>query len=235
MAGSTDSADSTGSGAASAGSSAADAAAFAGARPGPRAAPRRAADAATTLDGLRELARSRGGWLVALCGVLLCALGWYGVSGERYEARQVPYLASATIPGAALIVAGAVLVVGTRRDGAAAVSGPSGSAGSLGLSGSSGSSVADSDAELRLVMGQLYRLLVEPDPGGASLAPSAGLLADAPWVAVPGGARYHRRDCSLVRGKDGVHAVDATLAHNRDLRPCRVCDPVEQSPVRADG
>jgi hypothetical protein len=41
-------------------------------------------------------------------GVLLCALGWYGVSGERFTARQVPYLASCTVPGAALIVAGAV-------------------------------------------------------------------------------------------------------------------------------
>ncbi|MEV0093138.1 hypothetical protein [Streptomyces sp. NPDC050738] len=43
-------------------------------------------------------------------GVLLCAAGWYGVSGERFTARQVPYLASCTVPGAALIVAGAVLL-----------------------------------------------------------------------------------------------------------------------------
>ncbi|MCX5202159.1 hypothetical protein OG897_11945 [Streptomyces sp. NBC_00237] len=42
------------------------------------------------------------------CGVLLCVLGWYGASGERFTARQVPYLASCTVPGAALIVAGAV-------------------------------------------------------------------------------------------------------------------------------
>ncbi|GAA1363486.1 hypothetical protein [Streptomyces beijiangensis] len=44
------------------------------------------------------------------CGALLCAAGWYGVSGERFTARQVPYLASCTVPGAALIVAGAVLL-----------------------------------------------------------------------------------------------------------------------------
>ncbi|WP_329115088.1 hypothetical protein [Streptomyces sp. NBC_01465] len=49
--------------------------------------------------------------LAALCcGALLCAAGWYGVSGERFTARQVPYLASCTVPGAALIVAGAVLL-----------------------------------------------------------------------------------------------------------------------------
>ncbi len=182
---------------------------------------RRAVGAAATLDGLREMLRTRGGWLVGLCGVLLCALGWYGVSGERYEARQVPYLASATIPGAALIVAGAVLVVGTRRGGVARVSDSSGLPNLGGPAGSSGSP----DAELRLVLGQLYRLLVEPAPeADTSLAPPPA-AADAPWVAVPGGARYHRRECSLVRGKNGVRPVDETTALNRDLRPCRLCDP----------
>ncbi|MER5635639.1 hypothetical protein ABT095_01640 [Kitasatospora sp. NPDC002227] len=43
-------------------------------------------------------------------GVLLCGLGWYGVSGEALVSRQLPYLASATAPGVALIVAGAVLL-----------------------------------------------------------------------------------------------------------------------------
>ncbi|MBM7173531.1 hypothetical protein JQK87_35130, partial [Streptomyces sp. G44] len=40
-------------------------------------------------------------------GAVLCVLGWYGVSGERFAERQLPYLASCTVPGAALIVAGA--------------------------------------------------------------------------------------------------------------------------------
>lgn len=49
------------------------------------------------------------------CGAVLCVLGWFGVSGERFTARQVPYLASCTLPGAALIVAGAVLLAGRER------------------------------------------------------------------------------------------------------------------------
>src|SRR5579859_3819475 len=52
----------------------------------------------------------RAGWVTAAAGAVLCVLGWYGVSGESVAERQLPYLASATIPGAALIVAGAVLV-----------------------------------------------------------------------------------------------------------------------------
>ncbi|WP_370366339.1 hypothetical protein [Catenulispora sp. GP43] len=48
---------------------------------------------------------------------MLCVLGWYGISGESVIEQQLPYLASATIPGAALIVAGAVLLA--RRAGTA--------------------------------------------------------------------------------------------------------------------
>ncbi|WP_246127119.1 hypothetical protein [Embleya hyalina] len=161
------------------------------------------------------MARTHGGWLVGLCGALLCAVGWYGVSGERYEARQLPYLASATIPGAALIVAGAVLVVGTRR----------------GTAEAAGTSVEN--AELRRMMGRLYELLVEPEPTDAA----AGAGAGAAWVTVPGGARYHRSGCSLVRGKDGVAPVGATAVRDRDLRPCRLCDPGTDGPSApgADG
>jgi hypothetical protein len=54
---------------------------------------------------------------VVCCGAVLCALGWYGVSGERFTARQVPYLASCTLPGAALIVAGSVLLAGRETGG----------------------------------------------------------------------------------------------------------------------
>lgn len=41
-------------------------------------------------------------------GTLLLVAGWYGVSGEAVVAKQLPYLASATIPGAALLVTGGV-------------------------------------------------------------------------------------------------------------------------------
>ncbi|ORT60128.1 hypothetical protein [Streptomyces sp. CB03238] len=51
-----------------------------------------------------------GGIVAAATGAVLCVLGWYGVSGERFAERQIPYLASCTVPGAALIVAGAVLL-----------------------------------------------------------------------------------------------------------------------------
>ncbi|MEU9858664.1 hypothetical protein [Streptomyces sp. NPDC047974] len=66
-----------------------------------------------------------GGLVAAAGGALLCVLGWYGISGERFAERQLPYLASCTVPGAALIVAGAVLI------GTAATRTPARPAGSL--------------------------------------------------------------------------------------------------------
>ncbi|MFL9682264.1 hypothetical protein [Streptomyces sp. KL110A] len=56
-----------------------------------------------------------GGLVTAAGGAVLCVLGWYGISGERFAERQLPYLASCTVPGAALLVAGAVLVAAAVR------------------------------------------------------------------------------------------------------------------------
>ncbi len=55
------------------------------------------------------------GWVVAAVGIGMDVVGWYQISGQPTEAQQLPYLASATIPGAALIVAGAVLIAARRR------------------------------------------------------------------------------------------------------------------------
>lgn len=55
------------------------------------------------------------GVVMAVVGVVLLVIGWWGISGESVVALQLPYLASSTIPGAALLIAGAVLVSGSRR------------------------------------------------------------------------------------------------------------------------
>ncbi|MFM9367950.1 hypothetical protein [Streptomyces sp. Da 82-17] len=86
-------------------------------------------------------------------GAVLCVLGWYGVSGERFAERQIPYLASCTAPGAALIVAGAILLVGAGND-------------------RSGERVRE-----------LYELLVAADPGtpaAASSGPRSDELVQVP-------------------------------------------------------
>ncbi len=77
------------------------------------------------------------GWVIAAVGAGLEVVGWYQVSGQPTEAQQLPYLASATIPGAALIVAGAVLIAGRRhaqaRGGTREDYAPAGTTGRVGL------------------------------------------------------------------------------------------------------
>ncbi|MFF1867869.1 hypothetical protein [Kitasatospora herbaricolor] len=147
------------------------------------------------LQALGRALREWPGWFTLAAGALLCVLGWYGVSGERLPARQLPFLASATVPGAALIVAGAVLIA-ARQSG-----------------GGGGSGTA------RRVE-QLYSLLVgEPGPA----VPEAGPAG--PPLALPDGTLYHRRDCPLVAGKTPAVPVDAALVAGRGLAPCPVCEP----------
>ncbi|MFH0521931.1 hypothetical protein ACHBTE_32775 [Streptomyces sp. M41] len=140
------------------------------------------------------------GWAALAAGAVLCVLGWYGVSGERFAERQLPYLASCTVPGAALIIAGAVLLAQGRGALAAAR------------------------------VEELYGLLVAAEPADAAESgPSAAApLAVSPdLLMVPGGTLRHRADCPLVAGKAEAVPVDAKLVTSGELGPCPICEPPE--------
>jgi hypothetical protein len=143
-----------------------------------------------------------GGIAAVACGAVMCVVGWYGVSGERVAERQLPYLASATVPGSALLVAGAVLIaagavlrVGVRAEGGPARPGDD-------PSDDDGSGTVRADAA--------------PPPGPAPDGPSS----DGPPLRVPGGTLAHRPDCPLVAGKP-----EALPAGDAELEPCPVCEP----------
>lgn len=153
-------------------------------------------------DGASDPGRSLGGapllWaaLAALAaGAVLCVLGWYGVSGERFAERQVPYLASCTIPGAALIVAGAVLLAHGRN------------------------TLAASRVE------ELYGLLVATEPAAPEERAVSPVAADGALLMVPGGTLWHRADCPLVAGKPAAAPADAAVLAAEALAPCPVCEP----------
>ncbi|MBN0047241.1 hypothetical protein JS756_24660 [Streptomyces actuosus] len=142
------------------------------------------------------------GWAALAAGGVLCFIGWYGVSGERFAERQLPYLASCTIPGAALIVAGAVLLTHGR------------------------SHVAAARVE------ELYGLLVEAGPAGpedAAPATGAPLAVSGEKLMVPGGTLWHRADCPLVAGKAEAVPVDAKLLADGGLGACPICHPAEEA------
>lgn len=155
------------------------------------------------LLGPVRVGRRYPGWVAGGAGAVLCVLGWYGVSGERYVARQIPYLASATAPGVALIVAGAALVAGRGRGGPAGV-----------------------DEETRRRVAELHALLTEAVQDPATPAPSdEPHLRDGMPLAVPQGRTYHRPECALVTGKPEARPVDAAAVRERELRACPVCEP----------
>ncbi|RAG83251.1 hypothetical protein DN069_23395 [Streptacidiphilus pinicola] len=145
---------------------------------------------------------------------MLCVLGWYGVSGERYAERQLPYLASATIPGAALIVAGAVLLA--RPDDE-----------------EEGRERAAGDEETRRQLRLLYELLVEEagrtGAGGTQAGGDAGEQSSAPGrlVHLPNGRTYHRTGCLLVEGRGDALPITPAGAQERGLRPCPLCMTAE--------
>lgn len=158
--------------------------------------------AAPKAPAFARAARDWSGWLVVAAGAVLCVLGWYGIAGESVVEQQVPYLASATIPGAALIVAGAMLVVfrPARRT---------------------------EQADRRIET--LYSLLVADDGAAeADAAPSPRTSSgfdSAALLAIPGGTLYHRRDCPLAAGKPTAEVIDTATAAERSLTPCPVCEP----------
>jgi hypothetical protein len=142
------------------------------------------------------------GWAALAAGAVLCVIGWYGISGERYAERQLPYLASCTVPGAALIIAGSVLLTHGRNALAAAR------------------------------VEELYGLLVTAESADAEESGQAAALplaVSGDLLMVPGGTLWHRADCPLVSGKVEAVPVDAKLLASGDLGPCPICDPAEET------
>jgi hypothetical protein len=142
------------------------------------------------------------GWAALAAGAVLCVIGWYGISGERFAGRQLPYLASCTVPGAALIVAGAVLLTQGRNALAAAR------------------------------VEELYGLLVaagSADTDDAGRAAALPLAVSGDLLMVPGGTLWHRADCPLVAGKVEAVPVDAKLLAGGELGPCPICDPAGET------
>ena len=157
-------------------------------------------DPQRTGEVTRPSARAWIGVVLVVAGIALLWLGWYEVAGETVVARQLPFVASASVPGAALLVAGAVLI---------------------------GSEISRRSSEqAERMMATLYRLLTEETVAGGTGAPGVeGFRADASVVAVAGGTRYHRRECPLIEGKPDIRTVDRQEVRRLAMQPCPVCSP----------
>ncbi|HLK42160.1 MAG TPA: hypothetical protein VKV34_02375 [Thermoleophilia bacterium] len=144
------------------------------------------------------------GWLVVAVGVGMTVVGWYQISGQPTEAQQLPYLASATIPGSALIVVGSMMILARRMAGWAG----------------RGGDVYSARRQDAATYG----------PGGASGRDDAAggrRGADGRLWALPGGNYAHRSDCPLIDGKPEAFEVtkEAVADGSAPRRACPICDP----------
>ena len=157
------------------------------------------------------------GIVLAVSGVVFIFLGWYGVSGRPTVGEEMPYLASGTIPGAAMVVAAAIMVAGDAKHRAT--------------------------ERTNAMMSELHALLVEtvlvetvlvetvPDvPSSEKPMISAEVNGSAEvsgggLVAGERGEHFHLANCALVVGKAGVVAVDPGTIRRRGLVACPVCEP----------
>jgi hypothetical protein len=135
---------------------------------------------------------------LALGGGVMLFLGWWGVSGAATTSEQLPYLASGSIPGAALVVAGAVLLARESTQRAA--------------------------RRTDDLIAELHALLVEEAPE-LPATPAAAVDRSDGLVALPASEHFHRSGCVLVTGKPDSESVSPEVIEHRQLTPCPVCEP----------
>ena len=136
---------------------------------------------------------------MGVAGAVMLFLGWWGVSGTATIGEQMPYVASGSLPGVALVVAAAIVL----------------------MSESTQRSTQRTDA----LIAELHQLLVEDVLVEAPVTESAAGASPAGIVALNTGELYHQADCALVVGKTGVLPASAAEIDQRHLAACPICEP----------
>ena len=135
--------------------------------------------------------------IFCIAGGAAIALGWNGAAQQASVDQQLPYLLSGGFGGIALILFGVVLLL-----------------------------IAQIRTERRKLMDVLEVMAVAV---GRTSAESGDTLmrlgSDATGTVVVGPSTYHRPDCRLIQGKEGLERLPVRAAHASGLSPCRVCDP----------
>jgi hypothetical protein len=139
------------------------------------------------------------GLVFVTAGFIIIGVAWNGAASINFAQGQIPYLLSGGFLGVALVVTGCVLLM-----------------------------LSTIRAE-RQVMTELFenmaRLL------GRNLSrmqfSSNGAGVDGQVVATTNA--YHRAECKVLVGKQGLTTVTIQQAQAEGLEPCRVCNPPERA------
>ena len=149
----------------------------------------------------RNLSQLGGQLGVGLCvaGFLLVFLGWNGAASRDRVPAQFPYLLSGGIAGLCLVIVGVgMLIVQNQRTDRAALQ--------------------SSIDRLREAVERSGGAAVAGNGHGSALAVPEGSV-------IAGASSYHRPDCHLAAGRTEAEVLTRAEAVERELDPCRVCNP----------
>lgn len=152
--------------------------------------------------GFDRLMLVAGGILMP-AGIILILLGWAGAARTPFAWEQTDYLISGGILGLGLVFAGGFLYFSywnTVR-------------------------INESRSQTRQVVAALAR--VEALLSGGAAVDDGGRAIPAPrrFVATPSGSIFHKPDCAAVAGRSDVKEVNV---ERTSLKPCRICNPLDQ-------
>src|ERR1051325_11063967 len=143
-------------------------------------------------------------------GLLFILLGWIGAAKLNYVDGQIPYVISGAAGGLAFVLIGtSVLIFESGRR-------------------------ARGHLEQKIdELIETVRASKAGTNGSGTLTPQTRTVS----LTIPNGSvvvgrsSFHRPDCRLVEGKEGVDVAPLAEATSRGLVPCRVCDPMSTEPV----
>lgn len=139
------------------------------------------------------------GLLFLTAGFVVIGKAWDGASEINFAQGQIPYLLSGGFMGLGLIVTGATLLFLTTIR-------------------SERQLLTDKFDEMARLLGRnLSRMQFSSNGSGTSTNSQV----------VAGATTYHRAECKILEGKDGLTVVTVEQAHAEGLERCRVCNPPE--------
>lgn len=136
------------------------------------------------------------GLVFVTVGFAIIGKAWDGAAEVNFAQGQIPYLLSGGFLGLGMIVTGGILLfLATIR--------------------AERQLMTDRYDEMARLLGRnLNRLQISSNGAGTSNG-----------QVVAGEHMYHRAECKVLEGKDGLTTVTVEQASAEGLEPCRVCNP----------
>ena len=132
-------------------------------------------------------------------GFAVMGKAWDGAAGINFAQGQIPYLLSGGFMGLGLVITGATLLfLSTIR--------------------AERQLLTDKFDQMATLLGRnLSRMQFSSNGSASSSANGSQVIA--------GETVYHRVECKILEGKDGLTTVSLEQADAEGLAPCRVCEP----------